>query len=63
MRIAVAREADSAEDAGRRDAGNRQEDKALGAEVAVEPGAGVKSGMPDADIAAAGATRRGGRGR
>jgi H+-translocating NAD(P) transhydrogenase subunit alpha len=29
---------------------------ALGAEVAVEPGAGVKSGVPDGDYAAAGAT-------
>jgi H+-translocating NAD(P) transhydrogenase subunit alpha len=28
----------------------------LGAEVAVEPGAGVKSGVPDSDYAAAGAT-------
>jgi len=28
----------------------------LGAEVSVEPGAGVKSGIPDADFAAAGAT-------
>ena len=31
---------------------------ALGAEVAVEPGAGVKSGIPDAEFAAAGAERR-----
>ena len=30
--------------------------KALGAEVAVEPGAGVKSGLPDPELAAAGAT-------
>ena len=33
--------------------------KALGAEVAVEPGAGVKSGILDADYAAAGADGRG----
>ena len=29
---------------------------ALGADVAVEPGAGIKSGIPDSDYAAAGAT-------
>ena len=33
--------------------------KALGAEVVVEPGAGTKSGIPDADFAAAGATVHG----
>src|SRR4029079_10990660 len=30
--------------------------KSLGADVAVEPGAGVKSGVPDGDFTAAGAT-------
>ncbi|RXG83610.1 Re/Si-specific NAD(P)(+) transhydrogenase subunit alpha, partial [Bradyrhizobium vignae] len=30
--------------------------KALGAEVAVEPGAGIKSGLPDSEFTAAGAT-------
>src|SRR5579864_5707640 len=29
--------------------------KALGADVAIEPGAGVKSGLPDAELEAAGA--------
>jgi NAD(P) transhydrogenase subunit alpha len=56
MRIAVAREADPAED---RVAGTPETVKkimALGADVVVEPGAGIKSGLPDADYAAAGAT-------
>src|SRR6202012_122147 len=30
--------------------------KALGVEIAVEPGAGIKSGLPDSDFTAAGAT-------
>src|SRR5215469_7457134 len=56
MRIAVAREADPAEDRVAATPETVKKMKALGAEVAVEPGAGVKSGIPDAEFAAAGAT-------
>ncbi len=55
MRIAVARETDAGEP---RVAATPETVKkliALGAEVAVEPGAGVGSGIPDADFEAAGA--------
>jgi NAD(P) transhydrogenase subunit alpha len=55
MRIAVAREADPAEDRVAATPETVKKMKALGAEVAVEPGAGVKSGIPDAEFAAAGA--------
>lgn len=56
MKIAIAAEIDSAET---RVAGTPEtvkKFKALGAEVAVEPGAGVKSGMLDDEYQAAGAT-------
>jgi NAD(P) transhydrogenase subunit alpha len=56
MRIAVAREADSAEDRVAATPDTVKKLKALGVEVVVEPGAGVKSGIPDADFAAAGAS-------
>jgi H+-translocating NAD(P) transhydrogenase subunit alpha len=56
MRIAVAREADPAEDRVAATPETVKKMMALGAEVAVEPGAGIKSGIPDADFAAAGAT-------
>jgi H+-translocating NAD(P) transhydrogenase subunit alpha len=56
MRIAVAREADSAEDRVAATPETVRKMKALGAEVVVEPGAGVKSGFPDGEYAAAGAT-------
>jgi NAD(P) transhydrogenase subunit alpha len=56
MRIAVAREADPAEDRVAATPETVKKMMALGAEVAVEPGAGVKSGIPDADFTAAGAT-------
>jgi NAD(P) transhydrogenase subunit alpha len=55
MRIAVARESDPAEDRVAATPETVKKMKALGAEVAVEPGAGVKSGIPDADFSAAGA--------
>jgi H+-translocating NAD(P) transhydrogenase subunit alpha len=55
MRIAVAREADSAEDRVAATPETVKKLKALGCEVAVEPGAGVKSGLPDAEFTAAGA--------
>jgi NAD(P) transhydrogenase subunit alpha len=56
MRIAVAREADSAEDRVAATPETVKKLKALGAEVAVEPGAGDRSGIPDAEFTAAGAT-------
>ena len=55
MRIAVAREADPAED---RVAATPDTIKKLigfGVDVTVEPGAGVKSGIPDSEFTAAGA--------
>jgi H+-translocating NAD(P) transhydrogenase subunit alpha len=58
MRISVARESDSAEP---RVAATPETVKkliALGAELAVEPGAGLKSGILDEDYAAAGAALR-----
>src|SRR5438552_9629700 len=56
MRIAVAREADPAEDRVAATPDTVKKFKGLGAEVAVEPGAGVKSGLLDGDFTAAGAT-------
>jgi H+-translocating NAD(P) transhydrogenase subunit alpha len=56
MRIAIARESDAGEP---RVAATPETVKkliALGAEVAVQPGAGDRSGIPDADFAAAGAS-------
>ena len=56
MRIAVAREADPAEDRVAATPETVKKMLALGADVVVEPGAGIKSGIPDADFTAAGAT-------
>ena len=56
MRIAVAREVDPGEDRVAATPDTVKKLLVLGAEVAVEPGAGVKSGIPDADFSAAGAT-------
>jgi proton-translocating NAD(P)+ transhydrogenase subunit alpha len=56
MRIAVAREVDPAEPRVAATPDTVKKLTALGAEVAVEQGAGVKSGVLDADYAAAGAT-------
>jgi NAD(P) transhydrogenase subunit alpha len=56
MRIAVAREVDPAEGRVAATPETVKKMKALGAEVAVEPGAGVRSGIPDAEFTAAGAT-------
>jgi len=56
MRIAVARETDSAEDRVAATPETVRKLKSLGAEVVVDPGAGVKSGFPDAEYTAAGAT-------
>jgi H+-translocating NAD(P) transhydrogenase subunit alpha len=55
MRIFVARESDAAEPRVAATPETVKKMKALGAEVAVEPGAGVKSGILDQDYAAAGA--------
>ena len=55
MRIAVAREADPTEDRVAATPETIKKMKGLGADVAVEPGAGTKSGIPDADFVAAGA--------
>jgi len=56
MRIAVAREADSAEDRVAATPETVKKLKTLGADVVVEPGAGTKSGIPDSDFTAAGAS-------
>ena len=56
MRIAVARETDPVEDRVAATPDTVKKMKGLGAEVAVEPGAGAKSGIPDAEFTAAGAT-------
>src|SRR5246127_43425 len=56
MKIAVAREIDPAEPRVAASPDSVKKLKALGVDVAVEPGAGVKSGLPDSEFAAAGAT-------
>ena len=56
MRIAVAREADPTEARVAATPETIKKMNALGAEIAVEPGAGTRSGIPDSDYAAAGAT-------
>jgi NAD(P) transhydrogenase subunit alpha len=56
MRIAVARETDAAEGRVAATPDTVKKMKALGADIAVEPSAGIKSGIPDAEFAAAGAT-------
>src|SRR5215467_7244021 len=58
MRIGVARESDPAEPRVAATPETVKKLKALGAELAVEPGAGVKSGILDEDFAGAGATVR-----
>jgi len=58
MRIAVAREIDPGEPRVAATPDTVKKLTALGAEVAVEQGAGVQSGVPDADYEAAGATVR-----
>jgi len=56
MRIAVAREADSAEDRVAATPETVKKLKTLGVDVVVERGAGTKSGIPDSDFTAAGAS-------
>lgn len=56
MKIAVAREVDTGEPRVAATPDTVKKFKALGIDVAVEPGAGIKSGLLDADFEAAGAT-------
>jgi len=56
MRIAIAREIDASEGRVAATPETVKKMKALGAEIAVEPDAGTKSGIPDAEFTAAGAT-------
>src|SRR5438105_1919344 len=56
MRIAVAREIDAGESRVAATPETVKKMKGLGADVAVEPNAGTKSGIPDDEFAAAGAT-------
>jgi NAD(P) transhydrogenase subunit alpha len=56
MKIAVAKEIDPLEPRVAASPDTVKKFKALGAEIAVEPGAGIKSGLPDAEFTAAGAT-------
>jgi NAD(P) transhydrogenase subunit alpha len=56
MRIAVAKEIDPSEPRVAASPDTVKKFKALGADIAVEPGAGVRSGVLDAEFAAAGAT-------
>jgi H+-translocating NAD(P) transhydrogenase subunit alpha len=60
MRIAVAREVDPAEDRVAATPETVKKMQGLGAEVVVEPGAGTKSGIPDDEFTAAGASVRAG---
>ena len=56
MKIAVAKEIDPAEPRVAISPDTVKKFKALGIDVAIEPGAGIKSGMPDSDFTALGAT-------
>ena len=56
MKVAVAAETDAGEPRVAASPETVKKMIGLGAEVAVEPGAGIKSGIPDADYAAAGAS-------
>src|SRR5579871_35431 len=55
MKIAVAKEIDPAEPRVAASPDTVKKFKALGLDVAVEPGAGIKSGLPDSEFTAAGA--------
>ena len=55
MRIAVAREVDPIESRVAATPETVKKMKVLGADVCVEPGAGARSGIPDAEFTAAGA--------
>src|SRR4051812_41732650 len=56
MKIAVAREIDPSEPRVAASPDTVKKFRALGVDIAVEPGAGIKSGVPDSEFSAAGAT-------
>src|ERR1700683_4167295 len=56
MKIAVAKEIDPAEPRVAASPDTVKKYKALGVDIAVEPGAGIKSGLPDSEFTTAGAT-------
>src|ERR1700730_13850102 len=56
MKIAVAKEIDPSEPRVAASPDTVKKFKALGVEIAVEPGAGIQSGLPDSEFTAAGAT-------
>src|SRR5277367_5979266 len=56
MKIAVAKEIDPSEPRVAASPDTVKKFKALGADIAIEPGAGVKSGVPDSEFTAAGAS-------
>jgi len=58
MKIAVAKEIDPSEPRVAASPDTVKKFKALGCDVAVEPGAGIKSGLPDSEFLAAGAAIR-----
>src|SRR5438876_10752007 len=55
MKIAVAKEIDPSEPRVAASPDTVKKFKALGVDIAVEPGAGIKSGLPDSEFTAAGA--------
>ena len=56
MKIAVAKEIDPSEPRVAASPDTVKKYRAIGAEVAIEPGAGIKSGLPDSEFTAVGAT-------
>ena len=56
MKIAVAKEIDPSEPRVAASPDTVKKFKALGIDIAIEPGAGIKSGLPDSEFTAAGAT-------
>ena len=56
MKIAVAKEIDPSEPRVAASPDTVKKFKALGVDVAIEPGAGIKSGLPDSEFTAVGAT-------
>jgi len=56
MKIAVAKEIDPSEPRVAASPDTVKKFKAIGADIVVEPGAGIKSGLPDSEFTAAGAT-------
>ena len=54
MKIAVAKEIDPSEPRVAASPDTVKKFKALGVDIAVEPGAGIKSGLPDSEFTAAG---------